>query len=627
MPSEISDILNKSVTKDDYGKTKNGVYMFLGMSNGSLMQASSLPVHPPAWWSFERDDTLRFTLHYESMWANAVYTAVSKTSSTSIEFRGSVPLQVKRIQELIRHADPGFGNRSKTTFLQRHLRDYLMTDNGAFIEIIRSSPAVGSKIVGLKHLDSRRCRRTGDPDIPVLYRDGLNKWHEMKSYQVLCLSDMPDPSETYYGVGYCATSRAYRKIYEMSALETYVSEKVVGQRPLAIYFVNGVTQTQVETALDTAKVAAQGQGYSSYMGAAVMALVDPTTVANVAKIDLAGLPDRFDPVQERKNAYLVYADAIGIDPQDLDPELVVSRAVGTGSQSKVMDDKSSGKGLASWKDEFMYNINEFVAPDTVYVTFKEKDIRDLTAQAQLTSLRVQAVGVMIQNQLVTAEQGRQMLVDANDIPSEFMKVDLTTTVSMMDYDKLEAVGKPTEDMLTPEEQTQMQAEEQQAQQMDMLEQQAKLAPPKPPEGLKGGNPLMQTARQDQFKEYTDLKLEQALKEVDILKNLERQIHETKKETEITIKENMQPPIINVAPPDMTCVAEALERLGETINGNVPVVTVKAPDMRPIAEAIKAVGDKQPAPVQVSIAMPKIVKTVHRDNSGRIAYTTEEPVED
>lgn len=625
MPSEIQEILNQSVTKDDYGKVKNGVYMFVGLANGLIHPASALPVYPPAWWSFERDDVLRASIHYESMWANAIYVAVSKTASTTINFRGSVSLQVKRIQELIRHADPGYGNRSKATFLQRHLRDYLMTDNGAFIEVIRATPALGSRIVGLKHLDSRRCRRTGDPDVPVLYRDRNNNTHEMKSYQVLCLSDMPDPTETYYGVGLSAASRAYRKIYEMSALETYVSEKVVGQRPLAIYFVNGVTQPQIEDTLTTAKMAAQNQGYSSYMGAAIMALVDPTTTANVAKIDLAGLPDRFDPVQERKNAYLVYADAIGIDPQEIDPELVVSRSVGTGSQAKVIDDKASGKGLASWRDEFMYNLNEFVAPETVFVSFQEKDIRDLTAKAQLTSLRTQAIGVMIQNGLLTAAQGQQMLVDAGDIPTEFVKEDLTTTVEMTDYDKPEAVGKPLPNMLTPQEETEQQAAEQEQQQIEQMKLQAKLQPP-PPEGLRGGNPLMQTARQDQFKELSDLRLEQAFREIDIMKGMSREIEEVKENAVIALKQSEMHPTMNVPAPDMEGVADAIEALGDTLARNQPTVNVNV-DMTPVAEALKALSEKPAAPIVVQVEVPPVRKHVIRDAMGRIADITEEKVND
>jgi hypothetical protein len=118
-------------------------------------------------------------------------------------------------------------------------------------------------------------------------------------------------------------------------------------------------------------------------------------------------------------------------------------------------------------------------------------------------------------------------------------------MSMMDYDKPDSVGKPTENMLSPEDQQAEQDAQQQEQQMAQLRamgqvdpqgnpippspmqpnptQMPKVATPnvlpfnrkkKPPEGLQGGNGLMQTARQDQFKEYADLKLKQAFEEVE-----------------------------------------------------------------------------------------------------------------
>lgn len=620
--SEIGEIINKSVTKDNYGDVKNGVFVFVGLSSGLILPASGMPVHPPAWWSFERDDVLRITLHYESMWANAIYTAITRTASLSLSFKGPIPLQVRRAQELIREADPGYGNRSKTTFLQRHLRDYLMTDNGAFIEIIRATPATGSKILGLKHLDSRRCRRTGDPDIPVIYRDKMNNWHEMKRHQVITMSDLPDPSEMYYGVGYCAASRAYRKVYEMSALETYVSEKVVGQRPLALYFVSGASQTQIDNMINSAKSMAQGQGYSSYMGAAVTGMIDPNAQASVAKVDLAGLPDRFEPEQERSNAYLVYADAIGIDPQELDPKLVSSHAMGTGSQAKVIDDKASGKGLAGWQTEFLYNLNEYVFPETVYVTFTEKDLRDLTAKAQLSSLRTQAVATMIQSQLITPEQGTQMLVDSGDIPEEFQKVDLTTSLTLMDDDKPDSVGKPNPDMMTPQDMIDQQnKQDMKLRKMEMQQR----AQQQPPEGLQGGNPMMQTARQDQFKELADLRLEQAFKEIDILKSMSNDIQENKEEMAVSIKEvASNPPVVNVSV-DNSDIAAALEKVAKMVTDNRPIVKI---DMQPVADAIR----NAPAPnvvvtPTIQVEVPLTRKRIVRDTQGRMAEVVEESLND
>ena len=53
--------------------------------------------------------------------------------------------------------------RGWVPFLNMHLRDYLLTDNGAFVEVVRASAASGSRIIGPAHLDSARCTRTADP--------------------------------------------------------------------------------------------------------------------------------------------------------------------------------------------------------------------------------------------------------------------------------------------------------------------------------------------------------------------------------------------------------------------------------------------------------------------------------
>ena len=46
----------------------------------------------------------------------------------------------------------------------------------------------------------------------MLYRDRLGAIHELRWWQVLSFSDMPDPSETWNSVGLCAASRAFLTI-------------------------------------------------------------------------------------------------------------------------------------------------------------------------------------------------------------------------------------------------------------------------------------------------------------------------------------------------------------------------------------------------------------------------------
>src|SRR5574342_43702 len=161
-----SDILKDSVTKLDHpteaGRRGAVISYFFG---SPLMQGLvSLPPDPPPYWSTGRDGVLRATLHAESMWADAVYIALTKIASLSWDVKGSIPLRVKRAQELLSLADDEGG---WVQALQKHGADFLLTDNGAFLEIVRESSAAGSRITGLIPLDSQRCVRTGDPDVPV----------------------------------------------------------------------------------------------------------------------------------------------------------------------------------------------------------------------------------------------------------------------------------------------------------------------------------------------------------------------------------------------------------------------------------------------------------------------------
>ena len=177
------DVLRHSVTKDDYaddGGRKNRVINFwIPAGSGGLI---SLPPNPPPYWTPGRDDTLRSTIFYESLWSSAIYIAVTKIAALSWDVKGDVALQLKRCQQLLLQADNG---RGWVKFIEKHLRDFLLTDNGAFIEIIHASSAAGSKIIGLAPLDSRRCTRTGDPEVPVIYRDRRGKEHYMKAHQVI----------------------------------------------------------------------------------------------------------------------------------------------------------------------------------------------------------------------------------------------------------------------------------------------------------------------------------------------------------------------------------------------------------------------------------------------------------
>lgn len=429
-----SDVLKTSVTKDDHPTEAGRRGAVISYYFGSpLMQGLvSLPPDPPNYWSTQRDGVLRATLHAESMWADAVYLALTKISSLAWDVKGSIPLRVKRAQELFSLADDEGG---WVQALQKHGSDFLLTDNGAFLEIVRESSAAGSRIVGLIPLDSQRCVRTGDPDVPVIYRDRQQRYHEMKYWQVITMADMPSSSETYWGVGFCAASRAYKAIRKLAALEAYVTEKITGQRPLSLNFVSNVSQQQIDEAVAAAKDQAAALGRSIYMGAVIIANIDPTAQAGVSSIDLAGLPDGFVADEERKMAQLIYANALGLDPQDINPALLASKALGTGAQSSVIDAKASGKGLVSYRQQLTHKLDWEVLDEATWFYFRERDLRDEKARADIDYVQAQANDLRIKNLTITPRESRQLDVDNDLLPPEFMPEDFTATSSLSDTDK------------------------------------------------------------------------------------------------------------------------------------------------------------------------------------------------
>ena len=164
MAEQQETFLDKSVTSADFPHIidNNGVIRLV-VPFWTYMdpQRIVLPPQAPAYWSRERDIILRSSVHNEAMWAAAVGIAITKMVSLAWEVKSSIPIRSRRAQELLLQADTV--RVGWVGFLSKNLRDFTTTDNGSFIEIVRASRAYGSQIVGLKHLDSLRITRTGDP--------------------------------------------------------------------------------------------------------------------------------------------------------------------------------------------------------------------------------------------------------------------------------------------------------------------------------------------------------------------------------------------------------------------------------------------------------------------------------
>lgn len=423
----------RSVKQDDFNKNPyagyGSVFQFL------LPASTSGPGDLPPYWSPLRDRTLRLSITREAMWSSAIHIAVTKLATTDWRLDGR---RVRYWQELLLAAD---NRQSFISFQEKQAKDFLLTDNGSFMEIIRATQGGGSRIVGIAHLDSLRCIRTGDPQTPVIYADRKGIWHELRDYQVVMMSDEPDTGYLYYDVGFCAASRAYQAIMKLSALETYAYEKISGKRPHRIYFVNAsVDQKQIESAVQATEEQSRAKGYTVYMDAVIIPILDPSATASVGSIDLAGLPDGFEAEKERTEAKLTYAAAIGIDPNEIDPQLTNRKnSLGTGSQAQILEDKEKGRGIAAFLKKQAWLLNDRVLPDRVMFSTYVSDIVDQTRKAGLfkdyTAAIRDLVGNGIAPPIITPEQGKNVLVDAGQLSSEYLTEDLTADDTVRDTEK------------------------------------------------------------------------------------------------------------------------------------------------------------------------------------------------
>lgn len=437
-------LLKKSVTRGDYADNPRSGVAFIGVFGGYSVSEGVLPPKPPPYWSKARDYLLRSTVYNEtSFWAPAVYIAVTKLAAQSWEVG---PDEHKRLvshsHDILKNADAG---RGWVTFIEKSAQDFFLTDNGAFVEIVRTSGARGARIMGIVHLDSGRCWRTGDPDVPVLYTDRMSREHELKAHQVLMLSDMPSPGEEWYGVGMCAASRAYTQIAKLSAVENYAYEKITGNRPQSIYLVNGVSAIQLQQAALSSQQDQARKGAVAFRGAMIIPLLLDKASIDMVEIPLAALPDGWDRKQELDVALLSYANALGLDPQDLQP--LGGQQLGAGAQSQILDEKSRGRGQAAYRKQLMHLINEWVLPGAVSMFFIENDLRDQKEQAALDKTRIDTALAMNGGQpLVTAAQAVNWLVDHNVLDKAYMpEGDTTPAVSLDDEEKPEELDEPPAD--------------------------------------------------------------------------------------------------------------------------------------------------------------------------------------
>lgn len=367
----------------------------------------------------KRDQQLRDFWPTETFLAGAFSSVCFNRASMDWEIRHPSERVAMAVTDMLNSAIAG-PHIGWTMFELSGAQDLYGTDNGRFIELIRdpgmdvNSKFKGEKapVIGIAHLDSNQCQRTGDPEYPVLYTDRNSKMHKMKWYEVIPFSDFPSPIEKMNGVGVCSLSRIIRLAQIMRSIMIYKDEKISGRQFKQLHLVSGVSNQSITDAMERGQENADNQGAIRFVLPAIIASLDPEKPVSVASIDLASLPDGFDYDQEMQWYISGLALSFAVDYQEFAP--LPGGNIGSSSQSQMLHRKATAKGPATYMKRMIESFKSYgVLPrgaEFVYGDIDEQE--ELEKQAVRTSA-MEEVAISVRSGILPPDAARKDLVRRN----------------------------------------------------------------------------------------------------------------------------------------------------------------------------------------------------------------------
>lgn len=411
-----------------------------GVNAPILLRFGDVADETAAWWSAERDKQLRDFWHKEPLLASAIYTLMTRQAAFDWVLDGP-PRAVSKAHDILAYADLGAG---WVDYIEKGTQDLCTQDNAWFTEIIRPKGA-GPEVapIGIAHLDSARCTRTGDPENPVLYTDRKGGKHLLKWWQVFILTEMPSPIETMNGMGFCAVSRVLKAAQILRDIATYKAEKVSSKPQRGIWFIQGIRKSVIEDALKEAEEEEANKALRRFVMPKLIASLDPGVSINVHQIDFASLPDGFDEETTLRWYIAQLAMGFGTDYQEFAP--MPGQKLGAGAQSEVMAQKARGKGSALFRKMLEFALNQYVLPQSVDFKFVITDPAEEAEKALVARTRAEERKIRLDSGEISIPEARQLALDTGDLPPEMMERDVTTETQAAD------ITGPPEEALRPQE--------------------------------------------------------------------------------------------------------------------------------------------------------------------------------
>jgi hypothetical protein len=307
---DIEQLTEHSIQPKARGEISAG---FTGVLN--YLAAGTYRIAP--WWSPQRDADLESFWRDSNHLAGTIGMLTSKIVTIPIRVMprdASLKAHQRQAEQLTiaLNEESEFGQGLHVA-LSKGLQDWFGCDNGLFFEIIGDGKPGGpikGPALGLAHLDSRRCVRTGEPDFPVTYISTNGTRHKLHRTRVAFAADMPSARDEMLGVGFCAVSRCTAIAQNLLDLSVYKMEKMGSRPKRAILIGKGIQLNAILDALKIADDQMDDRGLDVFSQIAVLADIDKD--AELELLDMASLPDGFDEETSTRLAMFAIALAFGV---------------------------------------------------------------------------------------------------------------------------------------------------------------------------------------------------------------------------------------------------------------------------------------------------------------------------
>ena len=420
-------------------------FMFVS-TYGLSKRAEDVPAYSPD--SRARDTALSKVWRSEPHLAGVVNSVVAIDKNRGWQLTGGRN-QVQFYQHVLRNAENGKGWRYWCSLASE---SFWTTDINAITETEREG--IPGRLLNIYHVDPTVCKLNGGPNNELSYTPTggkEQKWLELARVEdsigrlvetpadYFRVASLPNVTEEYNGLGFCAVSRCLEMVQIMAAVWEYDQEKLGARAPKGLLLLHNIDQTQWDEAMEAraGKLDSRGDKWFGSVATLASSGVDQLDAKLIA---LSELPDNFQRQTFIDMNMFLYALAFGYDQTEFWP--VNAGIMGRGRETEIQHRKATGKGgldfALSMQDQLQHQL-----PDTIHYGIEQRDVEGEILDAELNKHYVDMVVDMYTAQnladgpLLTKDQALSVLATHTTIiPKSWTEIEEEVVASDTDQNRM-----------------------------------------------------------------------------------------------------------------------------------------------------------------------------------------------